>query len=60
MNFNFAEWLKSEMTSCASIGGGITSTANIATFTRPLFIAPVKRNYPESDHKNKKKQKKKH
>jgi hypothetical protein len=60
ISFNFAEWLKNEMTSCASVGGG-TSTADVANFSRPLFSSPVRRgNSDKVEHKKKKKHKKKH
>jgi hypothetical protein len=36
-NFSFAEWLKREMTTVASVGGGGSFTGDIAQFARPLF-----------------------
>ena len=35
---NFKDWLNTqqEMTSCASVGGGGTSTSSIARFMRPM------------------------
>lgn len=41
---NFSEWLKlKEMTSTSSVGGGSTSTGDIAHFSRRLFELPIER-----------------
>lgn len=53
MNFNFAEWLKKEMTSAASVGGGGTSTADIAGFARKIFSEPIRRNPDDKKKKDK-------
>ncbi len=56
--FNFAEWLKQEMTSVASVGGG-SFTNDIAHFARPLFSGEmVRRNWEEEEPEKKKKKRK--
>jgi hypothetical protein len=47
LKLDFAEWLKQEMTSASSVGGGSTSTADIARFSRPLLTEPVRRKMPK-------------
>ena len=59
IKFKFAEWLKQEMTSSSSVGGGGSFTDSIARFSLPLFTSPVKRTWnDEEDDKKKKKCKK--
>jgi len=41
--FNFSEWLKEEMTSTGSVGGGGTFTNSIANFARPIFSSPIRK-----------------
>jgi hypothetical protein len=58
--FDFINWLKEEMTSSTSVGGGGSFTDSIARFSRPLFSKPVKRGSwdDNEDEKHRKKKKK--
>jgi hypothetical protein len=60
MEFKFKEWLQKEMTSCASVSGGGTSTADVAGFARPIFGGPVRRTYATTEDEPKKRRKKHH
>lgn len=59
VKFDFKEWLKQEMTSCASVGGGGTFSSEIARLSRPLFSGMVSRDWADEDKPKRKKSKKK-
>jgi len=58
MKFEFADWLKQEMTTSASVSGA-TSTGDIARFARPLFSSPFKRWEDEEEEEKPKERKRK-
>lgn len=64
MRLNFKDWLASEVATSApaASGGGMTSTADVAVYARPIGIGTVTRQSPSLitvDDLEKKKRKKK-